>query len=75
MFFTINARNEAIHLAPAWLEGQEVIAVFENGPAPRPSHFMRIEWRDSQITSIRDYRYVPYVAESAELILNKTATQ
>jgi RNA polymerase sigma factor (sigma-70 family) len=74
MFFTIYARNEAIHLAPAWLEGQEVIAVFENGPAPRPSHFMRIEWRDSQITSIRDYRYVPYVAESAELILEEDAT-
>jgi RNA polymerase sigma factor (sigma-70 family) len=75
MFFTIYGRNEAIHLAPAWLEGREVIAVFENGPAPRPSHFMRIEWRDSRITSIRDYRYVPYVAESAELILSTTATQ
>ncbi len=67
MFFTIYARNTAIHLAAAWLEDQEVIAVFENGPAPRPNHFMRIEWRDGQITSIRDYRYVSYVAESAEL--------
>ena len=69
MFFTIYARNTAIHLAAAWLEDQEVIAVFENGPAPRPNHFMRIEWRDGQITSIRDYRYVSYVAESAELDL------
>ncbi|MDL2410069.1 sigma-70 family RNA polymerase sigma factor [Rhizobium calliandrae] len=70
MFFTIYARKEAIHLAVAWLEGQEVIAVFENGPAPRPHHFMRIEWRDGEIAFIRDYRYVPYVLESAELVLN-----
>ena len=70
MFFTIYARNTATHLTTAWLEGQEVIAVFENGPAPRPNHFMRTEWRDGQITSIRDYRYVPYVTESAELILD-----
>ncbi|MFS8113046.1 sigma-70 family RNA polymerase sigma factor [Rhizobium jaguaris] len=71
MFFTIYARKApAIHLAVAWLEGQEVIAVFENGPAPRPNHFMRIEWRDGQIAFIRDYRYVPYIVESAELILD-----
>ncbi|AYG62066.1 sigma-70 family RNA polymerase sigma factor [Rhizobium jaguaris] len=71
MFFTIYARKApAIHLAAAWLEGQEVIAVFENGPAPRPNHFMRIEWREGQIAFIRDYRYVPYIVESAELILD-----
>ncbi|MDL2402655.1 sigma-70 family RNA polymerase sigma factor [Rhizobium mayense] len=70
MFFTIYARNSAIHLAVAWLEGQEVIAVFENGPAPRPHHLMRIEWRDGQIAFIRDYRYVPYILESAELVLD-----
>ncbi|WP_217575440.1 sigma-70 family RNA polymerase sigma factor [Mesorhizobium sp. GbtcB19] len=69
MFFTIYARSETVHLAPAWLEGREVIAVFENGPAAKPSHFMWLEWRDGRITFIRDYRYVSYVAESAELVL------
>ncbi|MET2832062.1 sigma-70 family RNA polymerase sigma factor [Mesorhizobium shangrilense] len=69
MFFTIYARSETVHLAPAWLEGREVIAVFENGPGAKPSHFMSLEWRDGRITFIRDYRYVSYVAESAELVL------
>jgi hypothetical protein len=69
MFFTIYARSETVHLVPAWLEGREVIAVFENGPAPKPSHIMWLEWRDGRITFIRDYRYVRYVAESAELVL------
>jgi RNA polymerase sigma factor (sigma-70 family) len=69
MFFTIYARFPQVHLAPAWLEGEEVIAVFENGPAGKPHHFMRIGWRNGRITSIHDYRYVPYVVDNAELTL------
>jgi RNA polymerase sigma factor (sigma-70 family) len=69
MFFTIYARSETVHLAPAWLEGREVIAVFEHGPAEKPNHFMWLEWRNGRITFIQDYLYVAYVAESAELVL------
>jgi RNA polymerase sigma-70 factor (ECF subfamily) len=69
MFFTIYARFPQVHLAPAWLEGEEVIAVFENGPAVKPHHFMQIEWLNGRITSIRDYRYVPYVLDDAELTI------
>jgi hypothetical protein len=29
---------------------------------------MRLEWQDRRITLIRDYRYVPYVAEGAKLL-------
>ncbi len=68
-FFTFYAHYEPVHLVPAWLEGREAIAVFENGQAPNPSYFMWLEWRDGRITWIRDYRYVRYVAESAELML------
>ena len=69
MFFTIYARFPQVHLAPAWLKGEEVIAVFENGLAAKPHHFMRIGWRNGRITSIHDYRYVPYVVDNAELTL------
>jgi len=69
MFFTIYARFPRIHLAPAWLEGEQVIAVFEEGPAADPHHFMRIGWKNGWITSIHDYRYVPYVLDNAELTL------
>jgi RNA polymerase sigma factor (sigma-70 family) len=69
MFFTIYARSDAVRLVPAWIEEREVIAVFENAAATKPSHIMWLEWRDGMITFIRDYRYVGYVIEGAELIL------
>ena len=69
MFFTIYARHPAVRLAPAWIGGEEVIAVFEEGSASTLHHVMRLDWRDGRIVWIRDYRYVPYVIESAELTL------
>jgi hypothetical protein len=46
-----------------------VIAVFEDRADPTPSHFVWLEWRDGQISFIRDYRYVRYVTADAELTL------
>ena len=69
MFFTIYAKFEGVRLAPAWVEGKEVIAVFENGADPKPSYFMWLEWRDGRISFIRDYRYARYVVDGAELLL------
>jgi RNA polymerase sigma-70 factor (ECF subfamily) len=69
MFFTIYAKIDGVWLAPAWLEGREVIAVFEDRADPKPSYFMWLEWRDGLIGFIRDYRYVGYVAADAELTL------
>jgi RNA polymerase sigma-70 factor (ECF subfamily) len=66
-FFTIYAKSDPVWLAPAWLEGREVIAVFDDRASPKPSYLMWLEWRDGQITFIRDYRYVRYVIAEAEL--------
>ncbi|HKU95864.1 MAG TPA: sigma-70 family RNA polymerase sigma factor [Vineibacter sp.] len=68
-FFTIYATIEGIWLAPAWLEGRELIAVFEKRGDPKPSYFMWLAWHDGRITFIRDYRYVRYVTADAELML------
>lgn len=68
-FFSIYAKIEGVWLVPAWLEGREVIAVYEHRSDPRPSYFMWLEWRDDKITFIRDYRYVRYVTDDAELAL------
>jgi RNA polymerase sigma-70 factor (ECF subfamily) len=73
MFFTIYAKSEGVRLAPARLEGREVIAVFEHPGDPQPSHFMWLEWRDGRITFIRDYRYLPYMLDGAELVLASDA--
>jgi RNA polymerase sigma-70 factor (ECF subfamily) len=69
MFFSIYARMDGVWLAPAWLDDREVIAVFESSSDPKPSYLMWLEWRDGQISFIRDYRYVRYVAAEADLVL------
>jgi RNA polymerase sigma factor (sigma-70 family) len=69
LFFTIYAKSDGVWLAPAWLEGREVIAVFEDRADPKPSYMMWLEWRDGRISFIHDYRHVRYVAADAELAL------
>jgi RNA polymerase sigma factor (sigma-70 family) len=69
MFFTIYAGFDDVWLAPAWLEGREVIAVFADRADPKPSYLMWLEWRDRRISFIHDYRYVRYIAADAELAL------
>jgi RNA polymerase sigma factor (sigma-70 family) len=69
MFFSIYAKIDGVWLAPAWLEGREVIAVFEDRADPKPSYMMWLEWRDGRISFIRDYRYARYVIVDAELAL------
>ena len=69
LFFTIYAQSKDVWLAPAWLEGREVIAVFEDPADPKPSYMMWLEWRNGRISFIRDYRHVRYVVADAELAL------
>ncbi|TPL97163.1 sigma-70 family RNA polymerase sigma factor [Mesorhizobium sp. B2-3-11] len=73
MFFTIYAKSDGLWLRPAWVEGREVIAVFEDRAAPKPSHFMWLEWREGRISFIRDYRYVRYILDDADLVLAREA--
>lgn len=68
-FFTIYARSEEVWLKPGWVEGREVIAVFQHRTDTKPVHFMWLEWRDGRISFIRDYRYVGYVTDDAGLML------
>jgi RNA polymerase sigma-70 factor (ECF subfamily) len=69
MFFTIYAKFDGVWMAPAWVEGREVIAVFGDRADPKPSYMMWLEWRDGRISFIRDYRYARYVLADAELAL------
>jgi RNA polymerase sigma-70 factor (ECF subfamily) len=69
MFFGIYSRSAPVRLAPAWLDGREVIAVYEDPQTVKPSYLMWLEWTDGRISFIRDYRYVRYVVVDAELVL------
>jgi RNA polymerase sigma factor (sigma-70 family) len=72
-FFSIYAKIDGVWLAPAWLDGREVIAVFENRLDTKPSYFMWLVWRGNKITFIRDYKYVRYVMADAELTFSPDA--
>jgi RNA polymerase sigma-70 factor (ECF subfamily) len=67
MFFGIYSRSASVRLVPAWLDGREVIAVYEE--TAKPSYLMWLEWKDGRITFIRDYKYVRYIIDDAELVL------
>ena len=56
-------------LAPAWLEGREVIAVFRAPDEARPGYFIELRFEGDKIRSIRDFRYVQYVMLDAALVL------
>ena len=73
MFFGIYSGSAPVRLAAAWLDGREVIAVFEDLQAAKPSYLMWLEWRDGLISFIRDYKYVRYVINEAELVLSPDA--
>lgn len=45
------------------VEGRLAMLVFAPVDRPRPSYFVLFAWRDGQVTSIRDYRHVGYVAD------------
>src|SRR5437762_6703345 len=74
MFFSIYAQIATVRVAPAWLDGREVIAVYEDPQSVKPSYMMWLEWQDGQIGFIRDYKYVRYVIDDAELVLAPDAT-
>ena len=35
--------------------------------ATEPSYFILLDWEDGRVKAIRDFRYVPYIADEAEL--------
>ena len=56
-------------LAPAWLDGREVIAVFRAPGDEQPGYFIELTMENGKIRFIRDFRYVPYVMQDAAVAL------
>jgi len=56
-------------LAPAWLEGREVIAVFRAPGDTRPGYLIELDLEQGKIRRIRDFRYVPYIMQDAVAVL------
>ena len=64
------ARATDWHLVPAWLDGREVLAVFRNADDPRPGYFIELGIEGGEVASIRDFRYVPYIADDADFVIS-----
>jgi RNA polymerase sigma-70 factor, ECF subfamily len=61
------AANSTWRLAPAWLDGRCVLAGFRDARDERASYFIELTFANGLVTRIRDFRYVPYIADDAEL--------
>ncbi len=63
------SRRDDWHLRPAVLDGREVVAVLRHADAVAPAYFVELTFVDGRVASIRDFRYVPYIATDARLVL------
>jgi RNA polymerase sigma-70 factor (ECF subfamily) len=60
-------------LVPGWVEGHEVLAVFRDSRDARPGYFIELTLIEDRVAAIRDFRYVPYIAREAAIVLATNA--
>lgn len=58
---------------PASLDGHEVIAVFRGPQGDAAAYFIELAFHDGRVASIRDYRYVSYIASEAHFEWQRSA--
>jgi len=64
MYFDRYAKED-VSLRVVMLEGEFALAAFVGG-SERASYFILLRWEHGRVGSIRDFRYVPYIAYEAE---------
>lgn len=47
-----------------------MLAVLQDAKARTPRYFIELNWRDAQMTTILDFRYVSYIAQDGLLELD-----
>jgi RNA polymerase sigma-70 factor (ECF subfamily) len=62
-YFSNYERAGGWQLLPAWRDGREVLAVRTGTEATAPRYFVELGWRQGRVVSIRDFRYVAYIAQ------------
>ena len=68
MYFSNYDRARDWQLHPAWLDGREVLAVSDPRDGGPPRYFIQLGWSDDgRLASIRDFRYVPYIARDGAI--------
>jgi RNA polymerase sigma-70 factor (ECF subfamily) len=70
VYFSNYDRVSDWRVAPARLGGREVLAVLQGAGADSPRYFVEIDWREGRVAAIRDFRYVPYIAQDGVVELD-----
>jgi RNA polymerase sigma-70 factor (ECF subfamily) len=67
-YFTRYAEETKWRFFSGAVEGRPAMLVFESGAMEKPASFVLVEWRDDQISAIRDFLFAPYALESADWV-------
>ena len=62
-------KTEDIRAQAGFVDGVPAIAMFSPSSSVTPAYFIVLEWRDGRVSLIRDFRYVPYIANDARFSL------
>jgi RNA polymerase sigma-70 factor (ECF subfamily) len=65
MYFT-NYEKERFELRVVRVDGRVALGVYAPS-ADKPSYFMLLDFEEGRVKTIRDFRYVPYIANEAEI--------
>ena len=63
IYFERYAKDSDLRFVLGSAEGRDVIGVFRGAAATRPAYVILIDVDGDQVSLIRDYRYIPYMAD------------
>jgi len=67
-YFTRYAEETRWQFAFGAVEGRPAMLVFETGAMQNPAYFVLVDWRNDQISAIRDFLFAPYALESVDWV-------
>jgi RNA polymerase sigma factor (sigma-70 family) len=65
-YFTRYAEETEWRYAFGAVEGRLAMLVFASGAMEKPAYFVLVDWRNDQISAIRDFLFAPYAVESVD---------
>src|SRR6478736_317093 len=67
-YVTNYSQKDDWYLRPGWVDGREVIVVFRERGDARPGYFVELEFAGERVTTIKDFRYVPYILQETSRV-------
>jgi RNA polymerase sigma factor (sigma-70 family) len=67
-YFTRYAQETRWRFSFGAVEGRPAMLVFESGAMEKPAYFVLVDWRNDQISGIRDFLFAPYALESVDWV-------